>query len=96
MGWLSRLFGGGKKEKAMKMEAGMHMGPQETMPGVEKAKDPVCGMEVNIDKAAGKSEHMGHTYYFCAPGCKKAFDENPAKYTEGGGQEMAGHGGHRM
>ncbi|MBI2328812.1 MAG: YHS domain-containing protein [Chloroflexi bacterium] len=60
------------------------------------AKDPVCGMDVNEKTAAGKSEHMGKTYYFCAPGCKKAFDANPAKYTGGGGQPMAGHGSHRM
>lgn len=47
------------------------------------AKDLVCGMEVNEKKAAGKSEYMGKTYYFCAPGCKKAFDANPAKYVKG-------------
>ncbi len=45
------------------------------------AKDPICGMEVNEKKAAGKSEYMGKTYYFCAPGCKKTFDANPAKYA---------------
>ncbi len=60
------------------------------------AKDPVCGMEVDEKTAPAKSEHMGKTYYFCAPGCKKAFDENPAKYSGGGGHEMAGHGGHQM
>jgi len=46
------------------------------------AKDPVCGMEVDEKKAAAKSEHMGKTYYFCARGCKKAFDENPEKYLK--------------
>lgn len=46
------------------------------------AKDPVCGMEVDEMKAAAKSEHMGKTYYFCASGCKKAFDENPEKYLK--------------
>ncbi len=47
------------------------------------AKDPVCGMEVDEKSAPAKSEYMGKTYYFCAPGCKKAFDDNPAKYIEG-------------
>ena len=47
------------------------------------AKDPVCGMEVDEAKAAAKSEYMGKTYYFCALGCKKAFDENPKKYLKG-------------
>ena len=60
------------------------------------AKDPVCDMEVDEQTAAAKSEHMGKTYYFCALGCKKAFDENPAKYTGGEGHEMAGHSGHQM
>lgn len=46
------------------------------------AKDPVCRMEVDEMKAAAKSEHMGKTYYFCASGCKKAFDENPENYLK--------------
>ena len=44
------------------------------------ATDPVCKMEVDEKTAAAKSEHKGKTHYFCAPGCKKAFDENPEKY----------------
>ena len=44
------------------------------------AKDPVCGMEVDESKAAAKSEYQGRTYYFCSPGCKRAFDEQPALY----------------
>ena len=39
------------------------------------AKDPVCGMEVDEKTAAGKSEYKGQTYYFCAPGCKRAFEK---------------------
>ena len=46
------------------------------------AKDPVCGMDVDEKTAPAKSEHMGKTYYFCAPGCKKDFDENPEKYLK--------------
>lgn len=46
------------------------------------AKDPVCGMEVDERKAAAKSEYKGKTYYFCALGCKQAFDENPQKYLK--------------
>ncbi len=49
------------------------------------AIDPVCKMEVDEKTAPAKSEYQGKTYYFCAPGCKKAFDENPAQYLEGGG-----------
>ncbi len=93
MGWLGKLFRGGTKE-TMKMEpAAMKEHGKEVM---KMAKDPVCGMEVNEKTAPAKSEHMGKTYYFCGPACKKAFDGDPAKYTKGGGQTMAGHGGHRM
>ena len=49
------------------------------------AKDLVCGMEVDEKTAPAKSEYMGKTYYFCAPGCKKAFDANPEKYIKGEG-----------
>ncbi len=58
------------------------------------AKDLVCDMEVDEKTAAATSEYKGKTYYFCALGCKKAFDENPAKYIEGGEQQIAGHDGH--
>ncbi|MBI4288821.1 MAG: YHS domain-containing protein [Chloroflexi bacterium] len=48
------------------------------------AKDPVCNMDVDEKKAAAKSDYQGKTYYFCAVGCKKAFDANPQKYLKGG------------
>ncbi len=44
-------------------------------------KDPVCGMDVDPKTAAAKSEYNGQTYYFCSPGCKKAFDKEPEKYV---------------
>lgn len=46
------------------------------------AIDPVCGMEVDEKKAAATSEYKGKTYYFCAPGCKTAFDKAPEKYVK--------------
>ncbi len=44
--------------------------------------DPVCGMKVNPANAAAKSVYKGQTYYFCSPGCKKAFDKEPQKYVK--------------
>jgi Cu+-exporting ATPase len=44
-------------------------------------KDLVCGMQVDPNKAAGKSEYQGKVYYFCAPSCKKKFDANPTQYV---------------
>ncbi len=46
------------------------------------ALDPVCGMEVDEKSAVAKSEYKGKTYYFCATGCKKAFDQNPDLYIK--------------
>ncbi len=95
MGWLGKLFGKGtKKEETMKMEPAAMKEPGKEV--TKMAKDPVCGMDVDEKSAPAKSEHMGKTYYFCALACKKAFDENPTMYTEGGGHEMAGHSGHQM
>ena len=42
--------------------------------------DPVCKMKVDEKTAKFKSEYQEKTYYFCAPGCKKAFDNNTEKY----------------
>jgi YHS domain-containing protein len=45
------------------------------------AIDPICQMDVNTDSPpGGRSEYQGTSYYFCAPGCKRAFDQNPEKY----------------
>ena len=50
----------------------------------ELVKDLVCGMEIDPETAAGKSEYQGTTYYFCATGCKTDFDADPEKYIGGG------------
>lgn len=47
---------------------------------VTMAVDPVCKMEVDERTAKWKSTYQGKTYYFCAPGCKKAFDADPGKF----------------
>ena len=48
------------------------------------AMDPVCGMEVDPATASQKTEYRGQTYYFCAPGCRKAFESEPDKYLDPG------------
>jgi len=35
--------------------------------------DPICGMEVDVATAKWTAERNGETFYFCAPGCHKAF-----------------------
>ncbi|HEX3034306.1 MAG TPA: heavy metal translocating P-type ATPase [Thermodesulfobacteriota bacterium] len=43
-------------------------------------KDPVCGMDVDPESAAGSYEYEGKTYFFCNPSCLKKFQTDPAKY----------------
>jgi YHS domain-containing protein len=50
-------------------------------------KDLVCGMEIDDQQAAGKSEYNGHTYYFCSMGCKKQFDKDPEHFVHTQGEE---------
>jgi YHS domain-containing protein len=54
-------------------------------------KDPVCGMNVTPASAAGKSEYKGQIYYFCSPGCKKSFNENPEKYLAKSDEQSMHH-----
>lgn len=49
----------------------------------DQAIDPVCGMTVDPATARWSSEHEGVTYYFCAPGCQKAFDSDPGSFLGG-------------
>jgi Cu+-exporting ATPase len=46
-------------------------------------KDPVCGMDVAPETAAGRSDHAGTTYYFCSTHCKQRFDADPRSFLEG-------------
>lgn len=52
-------------------------------------KDLVCGMTIDSETAAGKSEHEGTTYYFCSPGCKRSFDRDPQRYVAAAGDQPA-------
>jgi YHS domain-containing protein len=44
------------------------------------ATDPVCRMRVDPDHAV-RSAHQGREYFFCSPGCREAFEEDPAAYA---------------
>ncbi len=45
------------------------------------AKDLVCGMDVDKDKAL-KGDHDGKAYYFCSKHCEEAFKKDPSKYLK--------------
>ncbi len=44
--------------------------------------DPVCGMPVEPEKAAGNFEFEGETFYFCSAGCLNKFRQNPQSFLE--------------
>ncbi len=49
------------------------------------SKDPVCGVDVSINKAAKagrKSAYNEKTYYFTSDECKANFDKNPKNYVK--------------
>jgi Cu+-exporting ATPase len=46
----------------------------------DHAIDPVCGMTVNRQTAAGSFEHDGKTYFFCSAHCLAAFRKDPARF----------------
>ena len=51
-------------------------------PGAGREKDPVCGMMVDPQRAAGKFEFEGHIYYFCNVRCLERFRSEPRQYLE--------------
>lgn len=59
-----------------------------------QVRDVVCGMMVDSETAQHKSEYKGETYYFCAPGCKRSFDQEPEKYLSTGTGSQASQSQH--
>jgi Cu+-exporting ATPase len=42
--------------------------------------DPVCGMTVDPAQARHRTEHAGHSYFFCSAKCRDKFAAEPARY----------------
>ncbi len=59
----------------------------QAQPSVSKleAKDPICGMMVELSAAKHRSEYQGNSFYFCCAGCKQKFDNET-----GGGLSRSG------
>ena len=47
----------------------------------QEAKDPICGMMVDLGEAKYKSDFRGSWFYFCCPRCKQTFDQQPERYS---------------
>ncbi|MFD4976111.1 XdhC family protein [Streptomyces sp. NPDC058424] len=43
--------------------------------------DPVCGMTVAITPETLSLDRAGNRVYFCGPGCRHAFADNPSRYA---------------
>jgi Cu+-exporting ATPase len=56
--------------------------PFEIIQPAAKHIDPVCGMTVDPATAAGKVEHDGSTYYFCAKSCVEKFKADPERWIK--------------
>ncbi len=50
------------------------------MGGMNLMTDPVCGMKIDPDRAAGKEDHEGRVFYFCSVRCARMFRESPHRY----------------
>jgi xanthine dehydrogenase accessory factor len=54
------------------------------VPEITEAIDPVCGMTVEVGSARHTVDHDGSQYYFCCPGCARAFEKDPAAFIGSG------------
>ncbi|MEU4096488.1 XdhC family protein [Streptomyces sp. NPDC026673] len=52
---------------------------------VAAAADPVCGMTIAVTPGAvSLTEETGGTVYFCGPGCRHAYADDPGRYAHAG------------
>ena len=68
-------------QEAFAKDPEKYIQPQKSK-AADMAIDPVCGMKVSKANAKETYEYKGTTYYFCGPGCKKAFMADPEKYLK--------------
>ncbi len=64
----------------------------ETAATAIQVTDPICGMTISPEKAAGTRDFQGEIYYFCSPACREKFDANPARFVKKAENQTAGNG----
>lgn len=47
---------------------------------MRKVKDPVCGMWLEPENAAGSTTYESQEVYFCSDQCRRDFEADPAHY----------------
>ena len=55
--------------------------PATLATALAEAKDPICGMTVEVATARHQSDWAGRSVYFCCRHCKETFDAEPARYA---------------
>ena len=45
--------------------------------------DPVCGKQITDSVNAPKTDYQGKTFFFESAECKRAFEDDPRRYTSG-------------
>ena len=55
----------------------------DTAVAADEVLDPVCGMTISPDDAAGHLDYKGKTYYFCNESCLERFREDPGAFVGG-------------
>ncbi len=69
-----------QKEGDPHHKAGTSDGPAKV-----KAKDPVCGMTVDLHTTKHRVTYQGKSFHFCSNGCREKFTAHPEKYLEPAG-----------
>ena len=54
--------------------------PSKEETKMSSVRDPVCGMDIDPDTAAGSYEHQGQKYYFCSTSCLARFKAEPERF----------------
>jgi P-type Cu+ transporter len=56
-------------------------------------KDPVCGKQVDQNKAPATSSYNGRKYSFCGQDCKNKFDQQPERFAQSKQPSQPAHAG---
>jgi len=76
---LAEIIQHGRSEKGPAAEPGSAVAAA----AAAEARDPICGMSVDVAMAAHRSEVSGRLVYFCCRACKDTFDRDPGRHLAG-------------
>lgn len=51
-----------------------------------KVTDPVCGMQIDAEKAVAQEDYVGQRFFFCSVQCHRLFKTSPERYVGRGRQ----------